>query len=47
MTCAARIALSTVAEAIAGDAHVTAVRFVCFGAEAAAIFEAARLRLAG
>lgn len=47
MTRAARIALSTVAEAIAGDVHFTAVRFVCFGAEATAIFEAARVRIAG
>lgn len=46
MTRAAHIALSTVAEAIMGDAHFTAVRFVCFGAEAAAIFEAARAEIA-
>ncbi len=44
---AAGIAISTVAEAIEGDAHFAAVRFVCFGAEAAAIFEAARTRIAG
>ena len=43
---AARIALSTVAEAIVGDAHFTDVRFVCFGAEAAAIFETARAEIA-
>lgn len=43
---AAQIALSTVADAIEGDAHFTAVRLVCFGAEAAAIFEAARTAVA-
>lgn len=47
MTRAAGIALATVARAIAGDAHFTAVRFVCFGAEAAAIFEKARAKIAG
>jgi O-acetyl-ADP-ribose deacetylase (regulator of RNase III) len=47
MTRAARIALSTVAEAIVGDMHFTDVRFVCFGAEAAAIFETARAEIAG
>lgn len=47
MTRAAGIAVSTVADAIEGDAHFTAVRFVCFGAEAVAIFEAARTRLVG
>jgi O-acetyl-ADP-ribose deacetylase len=46
MTRAARIALATVADAIAGDTHFTAVRFVCFGGEAAAIFEAARAKVA-
>lgn len=46
MARAARLALSTVAGAIAGDAHFTAVRFVCFGAEAAALFEAAKKEIA-
>ena len=47
MARAARIALATVAEAIKGDTHFTAVRFVCFGAEAATIFETARVEFAG
>ena len=47
MARAARIALSTVAEAIAGDAHFAHVRFVCFGEEAAAIFAAARAEILG
>jgi len=47
MTRAARIAIATVAEAIGNDTHFTAVRFVCFGAEAAAIFETARAEIVG
>ncbi|MHB1216994.1 MAG: O-acetyl-ADP-ribose deacetylase [Alphaproteobacteria bacterium] len=47
MTRAARIALSTVAREIARDTHFTAVRFVCFGVEATAIFETARAEIAG
>ena len=46
MARAARIALATVAGAIRDDAHFTAVRFVCFGAEATAIFEKARAEIA-
>lgn len=46
MARAARIALATVVEAIGGDAQFTSVRFVCFGAEAAAIFEKARAEIA-
>lgn len=42
MARAARIALAATAEAIAGDDHFTLIRFVCFGAEAAALFEEAR-----
>lgn len=47
MTRAARIALSTVAREIARDTHFMAVRFVCFGVEAAAIFETVRAEIAG
>lgn len=47
MARAAGIALSTLVRAIADDAHFTAIRFVCFGADAAAIFEKARAEIAG
>lgn len=47
MTRAARIALATAAREMKGDPHFTAVRFVCFGAEAAAIFETARVEIVG
>ena len=47
MARASRIALATVAEAIRDDAQFTSVRFVCFGAEATAVFAAARAEVAG
>ena len=42
MARAARIALTTTIEDISRDDHFTLVRFVCFSADATAIFEKAR-----
>lgn len=47
MARAARIALSTVAQTMTDGSDFTAVRFVCFGAEAASVFETARMELFG